>query len=101
MRGSLRPSAIRAERTSRRASFTLRIRSAATLLPQYVLRGSDTAFEANCVWKLREDVALEVIHRTFQRTEIASDQARRQRRPLPEIVMIGLGDAGAEAPLQL
>src|SRR3954465_5370335 len=75
MRGSLRPSAIRAERTSRRASLTLRMRSAATLLPQYVEHGSDTAFEPDCFWKLREDVALQVVHGALDQAQVAPDHA--------------------------
>src|SRR3954454_9429988 len=101
MRGSLRPSAIRADKTSRRASFTLRMRAPGTLLPQYLGRGTDTAYEPHGFWKLREDVALEIVAGALQGTEVAAHQGRRQRRALPEVMVIRLGDRGAKASLQL
>src|SRR4051794_41070454 len=101
MRGSLRPSAIRAERTSRRASFTLRMRSVATLLSQYVVRRSDTASEVHGLRKLPKHITLQVVHRLFQGTEVPPDERGRHGRALPEVVMVGLRDRCAEAALQL
>src|SRR5689334_12265328 len=97
MRGSFSPSAIRAERISRRASLTLRMRSPATLLPQYVVRGNNAAFETHAFRKLTEHVTLQVVGRVFERTEVPADQGSGQRRALPELVMVGLGDRRAEA----
>src|SRR3954468_18243251 len=101
IRGSLSPSAMRADRTSRRASLTLRMRSPGTLLPQYVFCGNDAALEANGFGKLREHVALEVVPRAFEWSEVTADECGGQRGPLPEIVVIGLRDRGAEAAMQL
>src|SRR4051794_13091914 len=101
MRGALRPSAIRADNTSRRASLTLRMRSPGTLLPHYVGCGNDTASEVHGFRELRDHVTLEVVCRPLQRTQVASHERSGQRRALPQVVMIGLGDRGAKTSLQL
>src|SRR5437016_2265899 len=101
MRGSLRPSAIRVERTSRSASFTRRMRSPGTLLPQNLARRNHPALEADPVGELGLDVALHVIRRSIERAGVAADEARGQRRALPQVVMIGFRHRGAEALLEL
>src|SRR6476660_6766455 len=101
MRGSLRPSAIRADKTSRRASLTLRMRSAATLLPQYLFCGSDTASEVHGFRELRQHESLEVVGGALEWSQVATDKRSRQRRALPQVVVIGLGDRRAEPFVQL
>src|SRR5215216_2807564 len=101
MRGSFRPSAIRLESTSRSASLTRRIRSVATLLPQYLARRDEAPLEADAVRKLRQDVALEVVGGLLERAGLAAGERSEQRGALPQLVMIGLGDRRPEPSLQL
>jgi hypothetical protein len=77
------------------------MRSVGTLLPQYFVRRHETALESHPIGVLRQDVALEVVRRPPQRSRVAPRERGRERGALPEIVMIGLGDRGAEAPLKL
>src|SRR5438067_8517722 len=68
MRGSLRPSAIRDERTSRSASLTRRMRSPGTLLPQYLAGRDESALEAHAVGELRLDIAHHLVAGGLKRT---------------------------------
>src|SRR3954447_1428649 len=55
----------------------------------------------HCFRKSRQDETLQVIHRGLERTELATDQRSRQRRPLPELVVVGLGHRRPEPLSQL
>src|SRR6266540_919656 len=98
MRGSLSPSASRAETTSRTASFTLRMRS---VILEKVFPGHQSAFHARPVRKHRDHVALQSRGFIPERGGLAAHQRRGQLGALPEVVMGGLGDRRAEAALQL
>ena len=100
MRGSFSPSAIRAERTSRTASFTLRMRSEATLMQ--VLGRYEQAFHAGTVGKQRPHVARSTLAAAvLEQAGVAPTSAAVIVGALPELVMVGLGHRGAEAPLEL
>src|SRR5215211_349367 len=99
MRGSSRPSAIRAESTSRTASLTLRMRSMGIL--EKVLDRHHMAFHGRAVGKHGFHVAGEAGASLAERAGLASDQGSRQRRALPELVVIGLGHCRAEAALKV
>jgi hypothetical protein len=64
------------------------------------VRGDETALETDTVGELRLDIALEVVGRSFERRGVAPDQCRCKRRPLPQLVVIGLG-GGANTSVQL
>ena len=99
MRGSLSPSAIRAERTSRTASLTLRMRSKATLMQ--VLGRYELAFHTGPVGKHPPHVAFDLGGPILEQAGVAADERSGQARALPEVMMVGLGDGRAEAPLKL
>ena len=79
MRGSLKPSAMRADRTSRTASFTLRMRSVATLVQ--VLRRYESAFHASAVRKHSPHVAFDLRGSILEQAGVAADERGRQTRP--------------------
>ena len=91
MRGSLSPSAIRAERTSRTASFTLRMRSKATLMQ--VLGRYELAFHTGSVGKHPPHVAFDLGGPILEQTGVAADECCREPGALPQVVVRGLGDA--------
>ena len=99
MRGSLSPSAIRAERTSRTASFTLRMRSGAILVK--VLRRYELAFHTCALGKHPPARSARRSAAIPQRPASRPTSAAVSLGALPELVMIGLGHRCAEAPLQL
>jgi len=51
--------------------------------------------------KSRQDEARQVIHRTFERTELATHERSGESCPLPELVVVGLGDRRPEPLSQL
>src|SRR4051812_7729337 len=99
MRGSLRPWASSEERTSLTASLTRRIRAPGILVK--LLAGKDRALDAHAVGELRLHVAAELGARVVDDRRRPPDQRGRERRALPEVVVVGLGDRRTEAPLQL
>src|SRR3954451_5412681 len=99
MRGSLRPWASSEERTSLTASLTRRIRAPAILVK--LLAGKERPLHAHAVRELRLHVAAELGARVVHERGRAPHQRGRQRRALPEVVVVGLGGRGAEAPLEL
>src|SRR3954447_20214877 len=111
MRGSFRPAASCAERTSLTASFTLRIRAPAILdhppafkvnvLSQHVLGGDQAALDPHALRKLRGRVALELGCRVIDHRGSTPNQGRRERAALPQVVMVGLRDGGSETLLQV
>src|SRR4051794_22848819 len=101
MRGSFSPSARRPESTSRTASFTLRMRSEGILAIQEVFARHKNSFHSNPVGKHPHDITLQTGRGVRERSRVAPDQRRGDRGALPEVVMVGLRNGGAEAPLQL
>src|SRR3954470_3277596 len=101
MRGSLSPSASRAERTSRTASLTRRMRSAGILAVQQLFARHQGSFHANSVGKHRLHITLEVGRRIGERSRPRPNKRGGDGRALPQVVMIRLGNGGAEALLQL
>jgi hypothetical protein len=77
------------------------MRSPATLLPQYLVCGCDTASKVDGLGEAGEHETLEIVRRALEGPEVAPDQHGGQRGPLPEVVMVGLGDRRAEALLEL
>jgi hypothetical protein len=77
------------------------MRSPGTLLPQNLSRRNETALEGNPLGVLRIDVTAQVGGGPFERRELTADERGGDGRPLPEVVMIGLGDSRTEAALQL
>lgn len=59
------------------------------------------AFHSRSIGKHRVHVTFDTRAQVPQGACVAADKGRRQRRPLPEIVMVRLGHGGAEAPLQV
>src|SRR5215208_2294625 len=101
MRGSLKPSDIRLERTSLTASFTLRMRSVDTLAPhRQVFAGEQAALHARPVREARLGVAAEAPAALAERAGLAAHECGGQRGALPELVVVGLGDGRSEAPLE-
>src|SRR5215208_6114862 len=98
MRGSLTPSASRADTTSRTASFTRRMRSA---MLEKVFPRHHSAFHARALGKHRDHEALDSRGLIPQRAGVSAHDGCRELRTLPEIVMVGLCDGRAEAALQL
>src|SRR5262245_2649201 len=92
MRGSLSVP-ISSESTSRSASFTRRMRS---LIERHHL-----ALDAAQLEVLRGEVALRAVEQADELRVAAGDARERQLRALPDVVVVDLGDRGAEAPLQL
>src|SRR4051812_34243912 len=101
MRGSFSPSASRAERTSRTASLTRRMRSAGILAVQKLFARHQGSFHANPVGKHRLHITLEVGRSVRDRSRPRTDKRSGDGGPLPQVVMIGLGNGGAEALVQL
>src|SRR3954469_7866176 len=111
MRGSFRPAASCAERTSLTASFTLRILALAILdhppafkvhvLSQHVLGRDEAALDPHALGKLRVDVALELGCRVGDHGGSAPHERRRERAALPQVVVVGLRDGGPETLLQV
>src|SRR4051794_22125993 len=115
MRGSFRPAASCAERTSLTASFTLRIRAPAILdhpperevnarvhSATHDLVGRDQpALDPHAVRELRQDVALELGGGVVDDRRRVTHECSRERRALPQVVVIGLGDCCPEALLQV
>src|SRR3954447_4986472 len=99
MRGSLRPWASCEDSTSRTASFTLRIRAPAIL--EHILAGQEGALDESSLGELGLHVASQFHARVVNDRRGTAHQSGRQRGALPEVVMVGLGDRRAEAPLQL
>src|SRR4051794_21836909 len=102
MRGSFRPSAIRAESTSRTASLTRLMRSPATLvLPQYFFGRRHAPLDSGPIREPRQHIALELRGRLRQRARFSPDKCGRESSPLPQIVMRCLRHGRPEAPLEL
>src|SRR5215212_294878 len=99
MRGSLRPWASSEDSTSLTASLTRRIRAPAILVK--LLAGKDRPLDSYAVGELRLHVAAELGARVVHDRGRPAHERGRQRRPLPEVVVVGLGDRRAEAPLEL
>src|SRR3954463_485631 len=99
MRGSLRPRASCDESTSRTASLTRRIRAPAIL--EHILARNEPATDQNALGELRLDVAPELRPRVVDDRRRPAHQSGRERAPLPQVVVVGLGDRRAEATLQL
>lgn len=59
------------------------------------------AFHGCPIGKHRVNVTFDTRGQVPQGTCVTSDQGGRQRRALPEVVMIRLGHRGTEAPLQV
>src|SRR4051794_15725368 len=88
------------ERTSLTASLTLRIRAPGILVKRLVGR-EHGSFNADTLRKLPVEPALNPVGTDVYIRERTPDERRRQRRGLPEVVVIGLGDRGAEALVEL
>src|SRR3569833_687031 len=99
MRGSLRPWASCEDRTSRTASFTLRIRAPGIL--EHILAGKESALDESSLGKLGLNVAPQLDARVVHDRRGPANQRGRESGALPQVVMICLGDRRAEAPLQL
>src|SRR5881397_2771022 len=107
MRGSFRPAASCAERTSLTASFTLRIRALAILvdrlpgiaqdLAHHVLGGDQPALYAYPLRELRLHVARELGCGVVDHGRSTPDEGRGEGASLPEVVVVGLGHGGPEA----
>src|SRR5215210_5075555 len=94
MRGSLMPSASRADTTSRTASFTRRIRSA---ILEKVLPGHHFAFHTRSIRKHRDHVTLDSRGPIPQWTGLPPDERGAELRTLPQIVVTRFGYSRAEA----
>src|SRR4051794_40602124 len=111
MRGSFRPAASCAERTSLTASFTLRILAVAILdhplgrkaqdLAHHLVRGDEPALHAHPLRELRLHISLELGRGVVDHRGIAPDERHREGASLPQVVVVGLGHCGAEALLQM
>src|SRR4051794_16371877 len=111
MRGSFRPAASCAERTSLTASFTLRILALAILdhppsgiahdLTHHLVRRGHAALQPHALRKLRFHIPRELRRGVVYHRWCTPDERRGERAALPEIVVGGLGDGGAEALLQV
>src|SRR4051812_43710500 len=100
IRGSFRPSAIRAESTSRTASLTRLMRSPATLvLPEYFFSRCDAPLHPCPVGETEEHIALELGRSLRQPSGFPPDERSGQGSPLPQIVMRCLRDRRSEAAL--
>src|SRR5918992_4521263 len=100
MRGSFTSPVMCADRTSRTASFTRRIREPGILV-EHLLGRDQGVLDPHTLRELRLHVALELRGRIPHAAGVAADQRRRHRGALPQVVVIGLGDGRAEAPLEL
>src|SRR4051794_20451338 len=115
MRGSFRPAASCAERTSLTASFTLRILAPAILdhpparnvnervhsATEHFVAGDQAALHAHAVRELRDHVALELGGGVVDDRRRVTHKRRRERGSLPQIVVVRLGDCCPEALLQV
>src|SRR4051812_13124803 len=70
-------------------------------LSERLVARDQPAFDAHSLRELRLDVALELRCRIVYHRGSTPDERRREGRPLPEVVVIGLGDGGAKALLQV
>src|SRR6476619_114485 len=111
MRGSFRPAASCAERTSLTASFTLRILALAILdhpssgiahdLTHHIVGRSHAALDPHALRKLRFHIPCELRGGVVYHRWCTPHERRRERAALPEIVVVGLRDGRAEALLQV
>src|SRR3954453_19736759 len=99
MRGSLRPAARCEDRTSRTASLTRRIRAPGIL--EHFLAGNERSLYENALGKLRLDIAPELGPGVVHDRRRSPHESGGERGALPQVVMVGLRDGGAEAALQL
>src|SRR4051794_33467596 len=99
MRGSLRPAARCEDRTSRTASLTRRIRAPGIL--EHFLAGNERSLYENALGKLRLDIAPELGPGVVHDRRRSPHESSGERGALPQVVMVGLRDGGAEAALQL
>src|SRR5687767_11343675 len=88
------------ERTSLTASLTRRIRSPGILMKGLV-GGHHDSFNENTLRELPIQPAFNPVGADVDVGQGAADDRRGQRGSLPEVVMVGLGDRGAEALVQL
>src|SRR3954454_7431023 len=99
MRGSFRPAASCAERTSLTASFTLRILAPAILdhpparnvnacvhsATEHLVARDQAALYTHAVRELRDHVALELGGRVVDHARGVPDECGRERRTLPQV----------------
>jgi hypothetical protein len=71
------------------------------MLPPKVLDRSNVPLEGCTLWMTVEDEALHRVHGALELIEAARGERRRQRRPLPAVLMVDLGHRRAETPLDL
>src|SRR5215471_3906521 len=98
IRGSLSVGTV-SDSTCLTASFTRRIRSVMT--GTLVLERHDPAVEPDDIPLLAVQPPLRVVEQAVQRAHLACGAGHRQPAPLPQIVMVDLGDRCAEPVLQL
>src|SRR3954454_1951015 len=111
MRGSFRPAASCAERTSLTASFTLRIRALAILdhplpgtahdLAHHIVRRGESALHPHALWKLRFHISCELGSGVVHDRRRTPDERGRKGAALPQIVVIRLRHGGAETLLEV
>src|SRR5688572_28421881 len=99
-RGSRRSPAMWVERTSFTASLTLRIRSPGILLKSLV-GGHHSSFNADTLRKLPVQPPFNPVRARLDVGHGPPDDRRGESGALPQIVMIGLGDRGAEPLVEL
>src|SRR5687767_2877639 len=99
-RGSCRSPAMWVERTSFTASLTLRIRSPGILMKSLV-GGHHGSFNADTLRKLPVEPAFNPVGADLDVRRGAPDDRRGERRSLPKVVMVGLGDRRAEPLMEL
>src|SRR5688572_25536830 len=99
-RGSRRSPAMWVERTSFTASLTRRIRSPGILMKSLV-DGEHGSFNADTLRKLPIEPAFNPVRARIYVACRTPHHGRRDGRPLPQVVMIGLRHRGAEPALEL
>src|SRR5687767_9857045 len=88
------------ERTSFTASLTRRIRSPGILMKSLVAR-HDGSLDSHPLRKLPIEPALNPVGAGLHIGDGPTHERSRQRRALPQVVVIGLGDRGPEALVEL
>src|SRR3954447_24553193 len=105
MRGSLRSPEICAEITSRTASLTRRIRAPGILedppVAEQLFARHESTLNPHSLRKLRLHVSRELRAGVPHRACVPPAQRRGDGRALPQVVVVGLGNGRAEAPLKL
>jgi hypothetical protein len=71
------------------------------MLPPKVLDRSNVPFEGCTLRMTVEDEALHPVHGALELIEGSGRERRRQRRPLPAVLVVHLGHRRPEAPLDL